>query len=106
MRWMKSPGESRFPCIQTRISPSHATDAFPQIRPHHPGVQPIPPSAFTISPQAPARVAPCGIDWTWTHNPGIYTKAGLSEDLIAVADGKTAEWKVTYPGKDRFFFVL
>jgi hypothetical protein len=71
-----------------------------------PGLIPLPASVFKISPIAPAKVESCGIDWSWTHNPGIYRKAGVSEDLVGVANGKLSEWQVTYPNNDRLQFVL
>ena len=55
------------------------------------------PSSFKVKPLIENSVAPCSIKWFWTHDPGIYASAGLSDDLIHhVKNGKTS-WKVTYP---------
>lgn len=42
-------------------------------------------------------VKPCSIDWSWTHNPGLYDEVGLSDDLIQSTGTKEATWTVHYP---------
>jgi hypothetical protein len=42
-------------------------------------------------------VRPCSIDWSWTHNPGLYDEVGLSDDLIGRANGEPVSWTVDYP---------
>ncbi len=42
-------------------------------------------------------VRPCSIDWTWTHNPGLYDEVGLSDDLIHRTGIKETFWTVNYP---------
>ncbi len=65
----------------------------------HASVEILPSAAFTVEPASPgASVAPCSIDWSWTHNPAIFAKAGLSADLVGRGD---AAWTVTYPAADR-----
>lgn len=57
----------------------------------------LPSSAFTIRPESTAAaVESCGIDWSWTHNPGIYTAAGVSDDLVWHSGGEGV-WSVTWP---------
>ena len=45
----------------------------------------------------PESVRPCSIDWSWTHNPGLYNEVGLSDDLIQRTGTKETTWKVDYP---------
>lgn len=72
----------------------------------HPKMQVLPSSVFKIQPTTNAKVKASSIDWSWTHNPGIYVKAGVSDDLVAVINGKEATWDVTYPADDRLYFVI
>jgi hypothetical protein len=37
------------------------------------------------------------IDWRWTHNPGLYDEAGLSDDLVQQSGKRETRWKVTIP---------
>lgn len=59
----------------------------------HQGVTILPASVFKVEGSRP-----CSIEWSWTHNPGIFVKAGLSDDLVCHGEG---EWAVTYPSADR-----
>jgi hypothetical protein len=59
----------------------------------HQGVTMLPAAVFQV-----AGAQPCSIDWRWTHNPGIYVKAGLSGDLVFRGEGG---WMVTYPDAER-----
>jgi hypothetical protein len=43
-----------------------------------------------------AAVAPCSIDWAWTHNPGLYAWGCLSDDLLG-GDGVRSTWRITPP---------
>ena len=45
----------------------------------------------------PESVKPCSIDWSWTHNPGLYDEVGLSDDLIQHTGTKETKWTVNYP---------
>ncbi|RMD82314.1 MAG: hypothetical protein D6820_03870 [Lentisphaerae bacterium] len=45
----------------------------------------------------PASIAPCGIDWSWTHNPGIFREVWLSDDMIYHAGTKAPVWRITVP---------
>jgi hypothetical protein len=45
----------------------------------------------------PESVKSCSIDWSWTHNPGLYNEVGLSDDLIHRSGTKTTSWTVSYP---------
>jgi hypothetical protein len=68
----------------------------------HPGVRWLDPSVFAVEPASPgSSVAPCSIDWSWTHNPGIFVSAGLSDDLVGAADDDEVAWRVTWPAADR-----
>lgn len=42
-------------------------------------------------------VRPCSIDWSWTHNPGLYDEVGLSDDLIHRTGENETSWEVTFP---------
>ena len=42
-------------------------------------------------------VRPCSIDWSWTHNPGLYDEVGLSDDLIQRSGTTETSWTVNYP---------
>jgi hypothetical protein len=59
----------------------------------------LPASSFAITPVngTADSVKKCSIDWKWTHNPAVYSRAALSDDLIAAATGTAAEWKLTPP---------
>lgn len=72
----------------------------------HPGLEILPPAVFKITSQHNAMVENCSIDWSWTHNPGIYVKAGVSDDLVTPANGKESVWDITYPTDDRLYFVI
>lgn len=59
----------------------------------------LPPSAMNARPvdDNNSSVKPCTIDWTWTHNPGIYNEVGLSDDLIHAKGENPTTWKVDFP---------
>jgi hypothetical protein len=42
-------------------------------------------------------VKPLSIDWSWTHNPGFYDEAGLSDDLVQKTGEKQTLWKISFP---------
>jgi len=66
----------------------------------HEGVKILPPSAIKIeaaTQDSPPSVTPCGIDWSWTHDPGIYVAAGVSDDLVSPSGADGHHWKVTLP---------
>lgn len=68
----------------------------------HDGLEILEPSCFNIVPVSGcASVEPLSIDWNWTHNPGVYAKAGLSDDLAGVAGCGECAWTVTWPEADR-----
>lgn len=62
-------------------------------------VKRLPPSVMNATPVngGAESVKPLSIDWSWTHNPGLYNEIGLSDDLISYASGKETSWKVTFP---------
>jgi hypothetical protein len=56
-----------------------------------------PPSAFKIKVVAKgSELKPCSIKWLQTHNPGVFSEAGVSDDLVASA-GASGAWDVTPP---------
>lgn len=59
----------------------------------------IPPSVMNARPidGGAGSVKACSIDWTWTHNPGIYNEVGLSDDLIHAAGEQPSSWSVDVP---------
>jgi hypothetical protein len=59
----------------------------------------LPPSemAATGIPSGSESVKPCSIDWSWTHNPGLYDEVVLSDDLIHSSGTSETSWKVSYP---------
>jgi len=60
----------------------------------------VPSSAIKVTPinGGPASVKPCSVDWKMTHNPAVYSRICLSDDLICKADGKNfTEWKIKLP---------
>jgi len=58
----------------------------------------LPSSDIKTVPVSGASVKPCSIDWKWTHNPGIYSRISLSNDLVCKAGHKGfTEWKMTLP---------
>lgn len=48
----------------------------------------------------PGRVAPCSIGFEWSHDPGIYQSAWLSDDLIPAPGVPEASWALTPPDSD------
>jgi hypothetical protein len=46
-----------------------------------------------------ASVAPCSIDWSWTHNPGLYAWGCLSDDLVACNGEGVSTWRITPPDR-------
>jgi hypothetical protein len=62
-------------------------------------VKVLPPSAFKISSNDPEMLKPATIDWTWTHNPGLYRECGISDDLLYSSNKKNVEFTVTPPAK-------
>ena len=42
-------------------------------------------------------VAPCSASWKLTHNPGIYSRLALSDDLVYTAGMGVKKWKMTLP---------
>ncbi|MDR1224103.1 MAG: hypothetical protein LBL07_14680 [Tannerella sp.] len=59
----------------------------------------LPPSAMAATPvNGDANsVRPLSIDWSWTHNPGLYEEAGLSDDLVQQTGKQETRWQVTIP---------
>ena len=59
----------------------------------------LPPSsmAVTAGNRGPESVKPCSIDWSWTHNPGLYVEVGLSDDLVHSTGVDKTIWNVNYP---------
>ena len=59
----------------------------------------LPPSvmAATAINGGSESVKPCSIDWSWTHNPGLYDEVGLSDDLIQRTGTNETTWTVKYP---------
>ena len=80
----------------------------------------LPPSAMNARPLngGTETVRPLSIDWSWTHNPGLYDEVGLSDDLVQNTGVKETTWTVSipsyterttswYPTSDRHFqFVI
>ncbi len=80
----------------------------------------LPPStmAATVVNGGTEPVRPCSIDWSWTHNPGLYDEVGLSDDLVHCTGVGKNTWKVNcpsytepesswYPTSDRYFqFII
>jgi hypothetical protein len=57
----------------------------------------LPASYIKITPLDGAEtVKPRSIKWLWTHNPAIYSRACLTDDMICNS-GKTLQWKVKIP---------
>ncbi len=52
-----------------------------------------------VAESAGAAVAPCGIDWSWTHNPGLYAWGCLSHDLLGGSGEGLSTWRITPPEK-------
>ncbi len=68
----------------------------------HRDVQIIPSLSMAVEAVTPSSsVADRGIDWSWTHNPAIYAKAGLSDDLVFCTGHGEGAWMVWYPPADR-----
>jgi len=59
----------------------------------------LPPSSMpvTVVNGGPESVKPCSIDWSWTHNPGLYDEVGLSDDLVHSTETVKTIWRVKYP---------
>jgi hypothetical protein len=59
----------------------------------------LPASSFAITPVSGGAdsLQKCGIDWKWTHNPAIYSRAALSDGLVYSTADKQTEWKLTPP---------
>jgi hypothetical protein len=59
----------------------------------------LPPSVMNAKPVSGGSesVKPCSIDWSWTHNPGLYDEVGLSDDLIQRSGTKETTWTINYP---------
>ena len=59
----------------------------------------LPPSAMNAKPvnSGPESVRPLSINWSWTHNPGLYNEVGLSDDLIHRGGNKESTWTVDWP---------
>lgn len=67
----------------------------------HPTLKALHSSVFTTRAIAGGTtVEPCGIDWSWTHNPGIYVTAGLSDDLVWRTSAGEGVWSVTWPAAE------
>ena len=65
------------------------------------------PLLMTPSASVPIRavhdgsVAPCGVAFDWTHDPGIYQSAWLSDDMVHGGGRKPAVWEFEPPPCDR-----
>jgi hypothetical protein len=58
----------------------------------------LPSSAIKVKPlNKEATVSKCSIDWKWTHNPAIYSRIALSDDLICSTGDTEAKWEVITP---------
>ncbi len=57
----------------------------------------LPASKFSVKPEAGAVVKPLSADWKLTHNPAIFERYGLSDDLVQSGGATPAGWKVTVP---------
>jgi hypothetical protein len=59
----------------------------------------LPPSVLNARPAGgeAETIRPCSIDWSWTHNPGLYNEVGLSDDLIHAGGQEETSWTVTWP---------
>jgi len=62
---------------------------------HH-GLKIAPSSAFKIKAVEAGEVKPCSVDWAWTHNPGIFTEVGLTDDMSSRSD-ISGVWQVDFP---------
>lgn len=58
-------------------------------------------SSATITPGPHAAVAPCSASFDWTHDPGIYKAAWLSDDMIHTGGDEPARWELTPPWTSR-----
>jgi hypothetical protein len=47
------------------------------------------------------RVGPCSISYDWTHDPGIYQSAWLSDDMIHESGGTSSTWELLPPEFDK-----
>lgn len=52
------------------------------------------------------HVAPCGIDFGWSHNPGISLKSCFTDDLVHTGGSAASEFEVTPPYTSKPLFVL
>jgi len=59
----------------------------------------LPPSVMAAMPVngGPESVKPLSIDWSWTHNPGLYDEVGLSDDLVQRTGIRETSWTVSFP---------
>jgi hypothetical protein len=62
----------------------------------HPTVKIEPPTVFKLIAADGSDTKKCSIDWSWTHNPGIFTEVGLTDDMPASSENP-GEWTLTYP---------
>lgn len=56
-----------------------------------------PSSDLPVESLSGAKIKPCGIDWSWTHNPATYYEVILSDDMIHSTGSLKSEWHVKYP---------
>ena len=68
----------------------------------HPGLTLLPSHAVSIAGTGahPGRVEPCSIGFDWSHDPGLYQAAWLSDDLIPAPGAPEARWALTPPECD------
>jgi hypothetical protein len=52
------------------------------------------------------HVAPCGIDFGWSHNPGISLKSCFTDDLVHTGGNAASEFEVTPPYSSKLLFVM
>ncbi|MEM4248636.1 MAG: hypothetical protein QXH80_05170, partial [Candidatus Nanoarchaeia archaeon] len=59
------------------------------------------PSSFVhIKAKSGGAVKPCSISYDWTHDPGIYESAWLSDDMVYNGKSNAAVWEFTPPECD------
>ena len=65
-----------------------------------PGVPVLPHKDIDLKPVngGSESLVPCGIDFSWTHNPGIFKELGLGDDMIHRSGNLPTEWTASYEG--------
>jgi hypothetical protein len=57
----------------------------------------VPSSEAPVKALGAGNVAPCGIDFGWTHDPGIHKRACITDDLIHSGGTTASEFEIDVP---------